>query len=133
MPAVCAAVGCFNSSRRDSPFHVHAFPADPGVAKLWVSAIQRDNFKPSKWSVLCSAHFTADAYEDKVWLMKNMGMDYKPRLKRDAVPTLFSHKRRQAERTPGAFAKRRRMESFSLYRLDPPQAALLLYKHRQSH
>lgn len=75
MPAVCAAVGCFNSSRRDSPFHVHAFPSDPRIAKLWVSAIQRDNFKPSKWIVLCSAHFTADAYEDKVWLMKNMGME----------------------------------------------------------
>ncbi|XP_042142691.1 uncharacterized protein LOC121833452 [Ixodes scapularis] len=81
MPAVCAAVGCFNSS--------------------------------SKWSVLCSAHFTADAYEDKVRLMKNMGMDYKPRLKQDAVPTIFSHKRRQPQRTPGAFAKRRRMEIVS--------------------
>ncbi|XP_040065676.1 uncharacterized protein LOC8030003 isoform X2 [Ixodes scapularis] len=113
MPAVCAAVGCFNSSRRDIPFHVHAFPSDPRIAKLWVSAIQRDNFKPSKWSVLCSAHFTADAYEDKVWLMKNMGMDYKPRLKQDAVPTIFSHKRRQPQRTPGAFAKRRRMEIVS--------------------
>lgn len=43
MPAVCAAVGCSNSSRRDSPFHVHAFPADPRIAKLWVSAMQRDN------------------------------------------------------------------------------------------
>ncbi|XP_040355604.1 uncharacterized protein LOC120837521 [Ixodes scapularis] len=42
-----------------------------------------------------------------------MGMDYKPRLKQDVVPTIFSHKRRQAQRTLGAFAKRRRMETVS--------------------
>ncbi|KAG0432205.1 hypothetical protein HPB47_021085 [Ixodes persulcatus] len=76
--------------------------------------MRRDKFVPNKHSVLCSEHFVVGAYDDKVRLMNEMGMDVKTaRLKRDAVPSIFLHKRQAPQRIRGAYAKRRRNEVVS--------------------
>ncbi|KAG0433945.1 hypothetical protein HPB47_019459 [Ixodes persulcatus] len=76
--------------------------------------MRRDKFVPNKHSVLCSEHFVVGAYDDKVRLMNEMGMNVKTaRLKRDAVPSIFRHKRQAPQRIQGAYAKRRRNEVVS--------------------
>ncbi|KAG0444503.1 hypothetical protein HPB47_013727, partial [Ixodes persulcatus] len=95
MPNFCAAVGCTNRYRRGCSVRFHHFPADPELSKQWVLAMRRDKFVPNKHSVLCSEHFSVGAYDDKVRLMNEMGMDVKTaRLKRDAVPSNFLHRGR---------------------------------------
>lgn len=59
-----------------------SFPKDEKVLNKWIVAIRRKNWTPSKRSKLCSAHFTADSYETSGWSSR-------PRLKPDAVPTIF--------------------------------------------
>ena len=40
----------------------HRFPKDEHLRKLWILAIRRDNFMPSKHSRVCKLHFTDDDY-----------------------------------------------------------------------
>ncbi|KAG0421360.1 hypothetical protein HPB47_002746 [Ixodes persulcatus] len=110
MPTLCAAVGCLNISQRGSPFHFNRFSSDPRISKQWVSAMKRDKYVPSKRSVLCSAHFPEDMYENKVRIMKKLGLAVTPRLIQGAVPTIFSHKRQPPQHTRGSFTKRRRIQ-----------------------
>ncbi len=62
MPSTCCSVpGCSNRGG-------HEFPADIDRRKDWVIAIRRDNGKgglwePTKWSVVCQAHFKAEDYK----------------------------------------------------------------------
>lgn len=52
---LCAAFGCKNKG-------THAFPKDAKRKKLWERAIKRKDWKASKWSKLCSDHFTSADY-----------------------------------------------------------------------
>ena len=40
----------------------HKFPNDPYLRKLWIIAIKRDQWTPSKHSVVCKSHFAEDDY-----------------------------------------------------------------------
>lgn len=51
----CSAPDCKNQGR-------HIFPKDPKRRKSWEKALRIKNFKATKHSVLCSAHFKADDY-----------------------------------------------------------------------
>lgn len=93
MPTLCATVGCSNICRRGSPFYFHRFLSNPRISKQWVSAMKTDKYSPSKRSVLCSPHFPEDMYEDKVRIMKKLGLAVTPRIIQGSVPTIFSHKR----------------------------------------
>lgn len=44
--------------------------------------MKRDKWTPTKYSKLCSNHFSSDSYETSGWSSK-------PKLKSDAVPTMF--------------------------------------------
>lgn len=44
--------------------------------------MKREKWTPTKYSKICSHHFTPDSYETSGW-------SNKPRLKSDAVPTRF--------------------------------------------
>ncbi|KAJ0057632.1 hypothetical protein NL108_011580, partial [Boleophthalmus pectinirostris] len=58
------------------------FPlARPDVCDKWVSAMRRDNFRPTKYSSLCSQHFTQDSFKREC----NNRV-----LKENAVPSVFS-------------------------------------------
>lgn len=54
---------------------------DPQRLNLWVQALHRKNFKPTKSMVLCSEHFKETDYLESS-LRKNL-------LKADAVPSIF--------------------------------------------
>uniref|UniRef100_A0A3B3D3M2 THAP-type domain-containing protein n=1 Tax=Oryzias melastigma TaxID=30732 RepID=A0A3B3D3M2_ORYME len=62
--------------------HHDEFPlARPDVCGKWVAAMRRNNFKPTKYSNICSQHFTKDCFKREC----NNRV-----LKENAVPSLFS-------------------------------------------
>ncbi|XP_016340017.1 THAP domain-containing protein 1 isoform X2 [Sinocyclocheilus anshuiensis] len=94
LSACCA--GClysmFSSTEVLSRFSLSftfGFPlARPDVCGKWLAAMKRRNFKPSKYSNICSQHFTRDCFKHEC----NNRV-----LKDHAVPSLFSSSRLQMQ------------------------------------
>lgn len=61
--------------------HFLSFPKDDIRCRQWVIKIRRANFSVSKYSRICSKHFTKDCFDTE-----KFGGTW---LKEDAVPTLF--------------------------------------------
>lgn len=59
-----------------------SFPKNKQLLKKWIAAVRRKDWNPTKHSRLCSFHFTADSYDTSGWSSV-------PKLKSDAVPTIF--------------------------------------------
>ncbi|XP_021200910.3 uncharacterized protein LOC110384118 isoform X2 [Helicoverpa armigera] len=76
----CSASSCRNMGS-------HTFPKDPKLRRLWEKATNKENFKASKHSRLCSAHFTESDYID-VCLSTGM-TPFHRYLKKTAVPSIF--------------------------------------------
>lgn len=53
MKGFCSVPNCKNDIRGQS----HLFPKDIKLRKLWLKAIQREDWEPGKWSKICSKHF----------------------------------------------------------------------------
>ncbi|XP_072227801.1 THAP domain-containing protein 1 [Leuresthes tenuis] len=82
MVQTCSAYGCKNRYHKDKEISFHKFPlARPDVCGKWVAAMRRNNFKPTKYSNICSQHFTKDCFKREC----NNRV-----LKENAVPSLFS-------------------------------------------
>lgn len=82
MVQTCSAYGCKNRYNKDKDISFHKFPlARPNICVKWVAAMRRNNFKPTKYSNICSQHFTKDCFK----------MECNNRvLKDNAVPSLFT-------------------------------------------
>uniref|UniRef100_A0A4W5PCA6 THAP domain-containing protein 1 n=1 Tax=Hucho hucho TaxID=62062 RepID=A0A4W5PCA6_9TELE len=77
----CSAYGCKNRYHKDKNISFHKFPlARPDVCGKWVTAMRRNNFKPTRYSNICSQHFTKDCFKPEC----NNRV-----LKENAVPSLF--------------------------------------------
>ncbi|KAF6376877.1 THAP domain containing 1 [Rhinolophus ferrumequinum] len=77
----CSAYGCKNRYDKDKPVSFHKFPLTrPSLCKKWEAAVRRKNFKPTKYSSICSEHFTPDCFKREC----NNKL-----LKENAVPTIF--------------------------------------------
>ncbi|XP_070706212.1 THAP domain-containing protein 1 [Pempheris klunzingeri] len=82
MVQTCSAYGCKNRYHKDRDISFHKFPlARPDVCGKWVAAMRRNNFKPTKYSNICSQHFTKDCFKTEC----NNRV-----LKESAVPSLFT-------------------------------------------
>ena len=58
--------------------------------------MKREKWKPSKWSTLCSGHFTDSCYDISPWATRK-------NLKQDAVPSIFNfpeHLRKTTKHRP---------------------------------
>ncbi|XP_058633469.1 THAP domain-containing protein 1 isoform X2 [Onychostoma macrolepis] len=70
-------------------FRFNLFPlARPDVCGKWVAAMKRRNFKPTKYSNICSQHFTRDCFKREC----NNRV-----LKDNAVPSLFTFSKLQLQ------------------------------------
>ncbi|XP_075557876.1 peroxynitrite isomerase THAP4-like [Dermacentor variabilis] len=108
MPTRCVAVGCSNTySTLGTSFHM--FPRDQQVRKLWVLAVRRENWQPTRSSMLCSAHFKKDDFVYNPSLTVEMPYKMKRVLKPGSVPSAFSRNRNSGEYSP-EIEKRRRPE-----------------------
>ncbi|KAK2910777.1 hypothetical protein Q8A67_002910 [Cirrhinus molitorella] len=85
----CSAYGCKNRYHKDKNISFHKFPlARPDVCGKWVAAMKRRNFKPTKYSNICSQHFTKDCFKREC----NNRV-----LKDNAVPSLFAFSKLQMQ------------------------------------
>ncbi|XP_026098670.1 uncharacterized protein LOC113069810 isoform X3 [Carassius auratus] len=85
----CSAYGCKNRYHKDKNISFHKFPLTrPDICGKWLAAIKRRNFKPTKYSNICSQHFTRDCFKREC----NNRV-----LKDNAVPSLFTSSRLQTE------------------------------------
>lgn len=99
MPNKCSAVGCksgYSNETTDSTVSFHRFPIkNSELLKQWSRRLNREEFTPSKYSVLCSLHFTANDFVEEssdtnVDRKKKRNVSLTKRyLKDDAVPSVF--------------------------------------------
>lgn len=107
----CCAVGCHNDRGANQDVTFHVFPRDLQRRARWIAAVRRAHWVPTKTSRLCSVHFTDESYELSSRLSKEFGLGQRsPRLKPDAVPTIFNYVVAPPAPLRGAFAKRRRKD-----------------------
>ena len=116
----CAYSECRNTSGRTQNISFHAFPLkNPDLLKKWVNDIDRKEnnnlWVPNKYSSLCGEHFELDAFEFRTQFEIKNGIKGPRRLKPDAVPTLFAHKKRggcQAAERPSSVKQQRQQVRF---------------------
>ncbi len=87
----CSAGGC--SNKPADGFILHRFPSEPHLREQWISFLRKTriwNHDPSRSSCLCSAHFKEDDYEHPCSVGVEMGFLSKKRLKKGAVPQIFT-------------------------------------------
>ena len=91
----CVAFGCNKQTkyRKNPSVSFHAFPKDERFRQAWIRAIGRTSLPKNPH--LCSEHFEAGCYEDRVRLEGELlgSCPWKRKLKPDAIPTMFSHKK----------------------------------------
>ncbi|XP_075993480.1 THAP domain-containing protein 1 isoform X2 [Genypterus blacodes] len=82
MVQTCSAYGCKNRYHKDKDVSFHKFPlARPDVCAKWVAAMRRNNFRPTKYSNICSQHFSPDSFKREC----NNRV-----LQENAVPSIFT-------------------------------------------
>ena len=80
MVVSCCAYNCSARFEKGNNLKWHKFPlVKESLCKRWLTAMKREDFKPSKWSYLCGKHFVADDYK----------FSNSARLKDDIVPSIF--------------------------------------------
>ena len=84
----CVAAGC-SKTHRDG-VSLFGFPKDITWRKKWADQVRRtrDKWEPTSYSVLCNLHFEDWCFEQDSKLTESIGKK-RPRLKPDAVPTIF--------------------------------------------
>ena len=60
----CSAVRCTNRALKTSGISFYRFPADPERRAKWVAAVRREDWQPSKYTCICSAHFISEKSDD---------------------------------------------------------------------
>lgn len=82
----CSAYSCTNRQGKVSiskSISFHRFPLkDTKRLSKWINAVGRTDWKPTKFSFLCSAHFTKDCFQKR-------HEDQHQRLKVNAIPSIF--------------------------------------------
>ncbi len=84
----CVVFGCGNITQ-DS-VRLHGFPSDPTLVRRWRRFVTRTRAKwngPSSTSVICSAHFKEEDFENSVQF--SMGLANKRILRKCAVPSVY--------------------------------------------
>ena len=86
----CIVYGCSNTQKKG--FSLFKFPTDTKLRRAWTLQVKRTRDKwdgPSKYSAICSQHFTEDCFEPISILSKKMGMKMKQMLKPGSIPTII--------------------------------------------
>ncbi|KAH7940947.1 hypothetical protein HPB49_008318 [Dermacentor silvarum] len=97
----CSAFGC-RTRETDGKrlFRIPSAKRDAAQRKVWLHRISRADFNPIQWFRLCEDHFTDDQFE----LVILQSCDTK-KLKRQAIPSLFVHRKQLKPRKPPAKRK----------------------------
>ena len=83
-------VSCKNNFKTEG-VSMHMFPQEDAIREKWVRFVRRHqaNWQPSKTSVLCSVHFDASDFEQRLGLNLGGAESFKTKrwLKKSAVPS----------------------------------------------
>ena len=88
MPKRCVAFGCGNTNK--DGVSLLSFPKV--LSKKWTEQVKRTGdkwFGPTKYSFLCSCHFTEDCFQHDVVVAASLGLSKRMKLKADAIPKVF--------------------------------------------
>ncbi|XP_015271572.1 PREDICTED: THAP domain-containing protein 4 isoform X1 [Gekko japonicus] len=112
MVICCAALNCSNrqgkAPRGRAAVSFHRFPLKDAKRLIqWLKAVQRDNWIPTKYSFLCSEHFTKDSFSKRL-------EDQHRLLKPTAVPTIFQLSEKRGD-SRDYVKRRRKVASQALY------------------
>ncbi|KAM4836345.1 peroxynitrite isomerase THAP4 isoform 3-T3 [Thomomys bottae] len=105
MVICCAAVNCSNRQGKGEKRAVsfHRFPLKDSKRLIqWLKAVQRENWTPTKYSFLCSEHFTKDSFSKRL-------EDQHRLLKPTAVPSIFHLS--ESKRGSGGHGRARRKDT----------------------
>lgn len=105
MVICCAAANCSNRQGKGEKRAVsfHRFPLKDSKRLIqWLKAVQRENWTPTKYSFLCSEHFTKDSFSKRL-------EDQHRLLKPTAVPSIFHLT--EKKRGPGGHGRSRRKDT----------------------
>ena len=94
MVQYCIAACCSNT--RSDGISLFKFPSDPVLREKWTREVKRmrDRWSgPTKHSVLCEKHFTAESFEPDSAIASSMGLAKRKRLRPNAIPTIFERRR----------------------------------------
>ncbi|XP_031562294.1 THAP domain-containing protein 1-like isoform X2 [Actinia tenebrosa] len=92
MPNRCVVIGCSNIPDLEKGIALHAIPywddnrpIPQERRRKWIEFVQveRANWEASRWSVICSKHFTADDFQRRYSSLEGFEKFWIPRLKRD--------------------------------------------------
>lgn len=88
----CCVYGCTNRRSKGQDLSFHHFPKDAESKGKWIQAIKRVedgiSFQVTGNTTICSQHFEEGCFHPRK--QKASGEDATPRLRKGAVPTLFS-------------------------------------------
>lgn len=79
----CCALGCSNNPAKRPELSFHHFPKGEERWNAWVATAKSESWSPAASSVLCSEHFSREAFR------RPPGLDMRAILKPDAVPSIF--------------------------------------------
>ncbi|KAK4883135.1 hypothetical protein RN001_006454 [Aquatica leii] len=122
----CCAYNCTERYKKGGKLSFHIFPNNPDMRKKWILSLRREKFIPTKYSTICSKHFTPESYETSAWSSKK-------KLKCDAVPIIFNFRAHlKSPSTNGKRLKRRHgantvlnvLPNTSLLESNPPHTAV---------
>ncbi|XP_055944706.1 uncharacterized protein LOC129975640 [Argiope bruennichi] len=96
MPSSCCVPNCRSNYTKKSPkVSVYQFPRDENAKRAWLSAINREDFVPTKYSKVCAKHFSDDqfatfreAFNDRTGELIQVQLEHR-RLIPGAIPSLF--------------------------------------------
>ena len=109
----CAVVGCSNGSKSGKSFY--SFPSkekERARHYQWLSRVRckRRNWKPTKFSKICSDHFAGNSFLVDPATFASVGFNPgQMRLKKDAVPTIFQMNQRPVKEPYGQVVCRDRL------------------------
>ncbi|KAG8568206.1 hypothetical protein GDO81_013918 [Engystomops pustulosus] len=129
---VCAMFGCKNRMHKGCGKHFFRFPMkDPERLAKWIEAVQRDDWRPSIHSKVCSDHFTEKDY------MIRPGAAC-PYLRMDAVPTPLYPIQRKRKTKKRKYTKKAAIDNVENMELnsetttqETPSGSVVTYSHEE--
>ncbi|XP_046987114.1 uncharacterized protein LOC124575171 [Schistocerca americana] len=93
MPRRCCMPNCRGNYDNGPKVSVFYFPSDDNLRRKWLSAVHRQDWTPSKHSVICELNFNKDdilsstsMYDPKTGILLTAPLDRR-RLRKDAIPS----------------------------------------------
>ena len=118
MPS-CVAKNCNTGRAKEPPdtrVVLYRFPKSARISNRWIRGLRLSKWSPKPNSVVCSLHFQEDCFLPGTF---NDPLQ-KPKLKPNAVPTIFDHGKKKTARKPPKNRSAKAANFSSLFPISEP-------------